>query len=205
MTRRVEALLAGLAVLASACARSERDTLPQAGAAGPGPVVLASTTAAPSVATSIPPADITSTTTAAPPRPPALPATAILRAAVAVEPAARLPLTPGAEVVVHPTATFEVELSARVADAQLSLVDARDDLVPASATREVGAGTKLTLSPAAPLVPASRYVLRLEGLSDRELHDDAGRAFAGLTLPLLAAGDPPPPEPKKAAKKRRRR
>jgi hypothetical protein len=107
-------------------------------------------------------------------------------------------------VVVHPAATFEVELSARAADARLVLVDARDDLVPASATREVGAGTKLTLAPAAPLVPGSRYLLRLDGASDRDLHDDAGRAFSAVTLPLLAAGTPPPPEPKRAAKKKRR-
>jgi hypothetical protein len=202
MARRLPALLTGLAVLAGACSRSGRDPTPQAGGPDPGPAVVVATTVAPSSAAGAAPSLVTST--AVPPRPPAPPATAILRAAVAVEPAARLPLTPGAEVVVHPEATFEVELSARVADARLALVDARDDLVPASATRELGAGTKLTLAPAAPLVPASRYVLRLDGVSDRDLHDDAGRAFAAVTLPLLAAGAPPPPEPKKAAKKRRR-
>jgi hypothetical protein len=83
-------------------------------------------------------------------------------------------------------------------------VDARDDLVPASATREVSAGTKLTLSPAAPLVPGSRYALRLDGASDRDLHDDAGRVFSAVSLPLLAAGSPPPPEPKKPARRKKR-
>jgi hypothetical protein len=130
-------------------------------------------------------------------------ALAILRAAVAVEPAARLALAPGAETVVHPIATFEVELSARAPDARLVLVDAREDLVPSTATRELSAGTRLTLAPAAPLVPGSRYALRLDGASARDLHDDAGRAFGAVTLPLLAAGVPPPP-PKKTARQRKR-
>lgn len=187
MERRVNALLGGLCVLASACSPSGRDATPQ-------PVPAPAPTFAATVVTS----------TASAPRPsPA--ATAILRAAVAVEPAARVPLTPGVEAVVHPAATFEVELSAPSSDARLVLVDARDDLVPATGTREVGAGTKLTLAPAAPLVPAARYALRLDGASDRDLHDDAGRAFSAVTLPLLAAGAPPPPEPNKAAKRRRRR
>jgi hypothetical protein len=109
------------------------------------------------------------------------------------------------EVVVAPAATFEVELSTRAPDARLVLVDAREDLVPASATRELAAGTKLTLTPAAPLVPGSHYALRLDGASRRELHDEAGRPFSAVSLPLLAAGSPPPPEPKKPAKRRKHR
>jgi hypothetical protein len=128
----------------------------------------------------------------------------LVRSAIALEPAQRLPLKPGAEVVVDPGASFEVELSTRSPDARLVLVDARDDLVPASATREVGPATKLTLAPTAPLAPGARYVLRLDGASDRDLHDDRGRAFSAVTLPLLAAGSPPPPEKTPARKKRRR-
>src|SRR5512141_945870 len=108
MARRLPALLTGLVVLAGACSRSGRDPAPQAGGTDPGPTVVVSTAVAPSAAAGAAPALVT--------------ATAILRAAFAVEPAARLPLTPGAEVVVHPEATFEVELSARVADARLALV-----------------------------------------------------------------------------------
>jgi hypothetical protein len=109
-------------------------------------------------------------------------------------------------VVIDPAATFELELSARSADARLVLVDARDDQVPATSTRELAAGTRLTLTPAAPLVPASRYVLRLDGASDRDLHDDEARAFSAVSLPLLVAGSPPPPEPKtkKPVRKKRR-
>jgi hypothetical protein len=151
------------------------------------------------------PAVATTTTTAAPAAPPPTPGEAILRSAIAIEPSQRILLAPGAETVVDPGATFEVELSARSADARLVLVDARDDILPATGSREVGSSTRLTLAPAAPLVPGSRYALRLDGASDRELHDAAGRAFAPLSLPLLAAGEPPPPEPKKPAGKRRRR
>jgi hypothetical protein len=121
--------------------------------------------------------------------------------------ATRLKLSPGAETVVDPAATFEVELSAPSSDARLVLVDARDDIIPTTATREVGQATRLTLAPTAPLVPASRYVLRLDGASDRDLHDEAGRAFSAVSLPLLASGSPPPPAPRKEkpARKRRRR
>jgi hypothetical protein len=129
----------------------------------------------------------------------------VLRSAAAIETTQRLALLPGAEVVVDPGATFEVELSARAPDARLVLVDGRDDLVPASATRELAAGTRLTLAPAAPLVPGSRYALRVDGASSRELHDEAGRAFSPLTLPILAAGTPPPPEPKRPARQKKRR
>jgi hypothetical protein len=129
----------------------------------------------------------------------------ILRSAFALEPSARIPLAPGAEAVVDPRATFELELAARTPDARLVLVDAHDDFVAASSSREVGASTRLTLVPAAPLVAGSRYTLRLDGVSARALHDEAGRSYDPLTLPLLAAGTPPPPEPKKPARKKRHR
>jgi hypothetical protein len=108
-------------------------------------------------------------------------------------------------VVVDPQARFEVELSARSHDARLVLLDAREDFVAASAARELGSVTRLTLVPAAPLVPGSRYALRLDGAGARDLHDEAGRAFGPITLPLLAAGTPPPPEPKKPSRKKRHR
>jgi hypothetical protein len=138
------------------------------------------------------------------PAPPPPSAAALLRSAVAVEPAQRLALIPGGEVVVDAGATFEIELSARLPDAVLALVDGRDDLVASTSSRELGAGTRLTLSPAAPLVPGSRYVLRIDGASQRDLHDEVGRAFAPLTLPVLVAGSPPPPEAKRPARRKRR-
>lgn len=203
MLARAPVLLAALAVVVGACAPSGRDPVPQRGEAEVSPAGVApSTSPGPdSIATSSPGAGSPGSTA----RPPSPAATAILRSAAALEPAARIALTPGGEVVVHPAATFEVELSARVADARLVLVDARDDLVPASGSRELAAATRLTLAPTAPLVPGSRYVLRLDGATDRELHDDAGRAFSAVSLPLLAAGSPPPPEPKKPGRKKRRR
>jgi hypothetical protein len=169
-------------------------------AMGEGGIGSAATTATPTATAT---ATVNPSTAIA--RPAAAAAIAILRAAVAVEPAARLPLVAGSEIVVHPAATFEVELAARTPDARLVLVDAREDLVPASGTRELAAGTRLTLAPSAPLVPGSRYALRLDGAADRDLHDESGRAFAPVTLPLLAAGVPPPLEPKKPVRKRRHR
>src|SRR4030042_1710188 len=80
------------------------------------------------------------------------------------------------ENVVDPAATFEVELEARLADARLALLDAADAHVPAKDVREVGATTRLTLAPEKPLVPASRYVLRVDGAARRGKHAAAGRA-----------------------------
>lgn len=135
----------------------------------------------------------------------AAPAATLLRAAIAVEPAARVPLAPGNEVVVDPRATFEIELSARSPDARLALVDARDDVVPATGARELASGTRLTVVPSAPLVAGSRYALRLDGAAERDLHDASGRPYSPLTLPILVAGTPPPPEPRAKRSKRGRR
>jgi hypothetical protein len=142
--------------------------------------------------------------TAPPPQAPS--AAIILGAAAAIEPSGRVPLVAGSETVVDPGATFELELSSRSADARLVLLDGRDALVAATSAREVGAAsTRLTLAPAAPLSPGSRYVLRLDGAVTRELHDADGRGYEPVAHHLLAAGTPPPPEPKKSPKRRRRR
>jgi hypothetical protein len=125
--------------------------------------------------------------------------------AVAVEPAGPAPLARSGETVVDPAATFEIELPARLADVRLVLLDATDAHVPARGTRELGSTTRLVLAPVAPLAPGSRYVLRLEGVTSRELRGGE-QAFGPLSFALLAAGTPPPPEPKaKPQKKKRRR
>jgi hypothetical protein len=136
---------------------------------------------------------------------PAEPAAARIREAVAVDPTGPIPLSLEDETVVDPAAVFRVELAAEIADGRILLLDAADAIVPASGTREVGATTRFTLTPAAPLVPGSRYLLRLDGARARELEDVAGRALAPLSLRVLVAGEPPKPEPKPAPKRKRGR
>lgn len=132
------------------------------------------------------------------------PLPAPLASAEAVEPSGgRVPLSPTTEPIVEPASGFRVVLPGRSDDARLSLLDAADALVPASATREVGAQTVLTVTPRAPLTPAARYLLRLDGARERDLHDTAGRSAAPVELHFVVAGTPPEP-PKKALKKRRR-
>jgi hypothetical protein len=97
-----------------------------------------------------------------------------------------------------------VILPGRSEDARLSLLDAGATLVPASATREVGEQTVLTISPQKPLTPAARYLLRLDGARERNLHDASGRAAGPVELPMVVAGSPPEPAKGKAAKRRRR-
>lgn len=114
-------------------------------------------------------------------------------------------LDPAAETVVDPGASFEVVLSATVRDARIVLLDGQDAQLPVTGTTEVGGRTTLTLAPATPLVPASRYVLRLEGAVERNLHAASGRTYDPLSFALLAAGTPPPPEPPKKRTRRKRR
>jgi hypothetical protein len=142
-----------------------------------------------------------------PAAPAAAAAAAPLREAVALEPAGNaIPLGREPETVVDPAASFRVELAGSLADARLVLLDGQDAHVAASAAQEVGPTTRLTLAPAAPLTPGSRYTLRIEGASRREVHDEAGKAYAPLSVVVLAAGSPPPAEPKrKPARKRRAR
>jgi hypothetical protein len=113
-------------------------------------------------------------------------------------------LAPSSEAIVDPASTFRVVLPGRSDDARLSLVDANDALVPARGAREVGAETVLTVVPTQPLRPAGRYLLRLDGLRARDLHDAAGRAAAPVELPMVVAGSPPEPEAKPTRAKRRR-
>jgi hypothetical protein len=137
---------------------------------------------------------------AAAPRAPA----PLLKEAVALEPVGTVALSASSEVVVDAGATFRIELSRPCADARVLLLDARDALVEAAGTQELGAGTRLTLAPTTPLVPAGRYTLKVDGATTRELHDAAGDAHAPLTFALLVAGEPPAPEPKAKPKKRKR-
>ncbi|HSN90064.1 MAG TPA: hypothetical protein VLS93_02450 [Anaeromyxobacteraceae bacterium] len=116
---------------------------------------------------------------------------------MALEPAGPSPLAAGTENVVDPAATFRVELSAALPDVRLVLLDDRDALVPCSSSREVGGATALTLAPSAPLLPAARYELRLEGIALPAPRDGGGRALAPASFALVVAGDPPPPPPRR--------
>ncbi|HEY6004565.1 MAG TPA: hypothetical protein VIV57_16955, partial [Anaeromyxobacter sp.] len=135
---------------------------------------------------------------------PAAPAPVSITRAVAAEPTGPSALSGVAETVIDPASSFHVEVSGRIADARLVLLDSADAHVPARSTCELGATTQLTLSPAAPLVPGSRYVLRVEGASRREVRD-GDRSYAPLSFALLAAGTPPPPEPKRKPKSKSRK
>ncbi len=178
---------------------SDTPTSPPTAAAVPTPAPTATATAAP---TSTPTATPTPTPGQPPPPPPPPPP---VRSAVALEPSGTTPLAAGGETVVDPASTFEIELVPRLADARIVLVDAADAHVAAKDVRELAATTRLTLAPEAPLVPGSRYVLRADGASQREMHDADGHPFAPVGFAILVAGTPPPPAPKRPPKRRHRR
>jgi hypothetical protein len=120
------------------------------------------------------------------------------------EDATTAPLSADAETVVDPASSFRVVLAGTCRDARLLLLDAAGVALPASERAEVGATTVLRLIPTAPLVPGSRYQLRLDGALGRELHL-GDHAYPPSRFALRAAGDPPPPAPKGVSKKKRRK
>lgn len=127
-----------------------------------------------------------------------------LLSAEALEPGgASVMLSPGVEAIVDPSSSFRVVLPGRIDDARLSLLDGADALVPAIGMREVGEQTVLTVAPRKQLTPASRYLLRVDGVRVRDLHDTTGRAAGPVELHLVVAGSPPESE-KKATKRKRR-
>jgi hypothetical protein len=130
-----------------------------------------------------------------PPPPGPAPATTVVREATALQPGdTATALDVEGSTAVDPSATFRVVLSGSSRDARLALHDAADAAVPSSSTVELGDTTVLTLSPSAPLVPGSRYRLRLDGAVTRELHL-GDRSLTPAVWALQAAGEPPPPPP----------
>jgi hypothetical protein len=182
----------------------------------PGGEGAASGAASPPISSSPPPAPAASPPPSPQPSPPPAPqpapavptpiATPVIREAVALDPTGPAPLSLTDETVVDPAATFRVEVAHALPDGRLVLLDGSQAILPSRGTREVGpAATTFTLVPADPLVPASRYLLRLEGVSGRDLHDGAGAAYGPVAATILVAGTPPEPPPKATPKRRRAR
>jgi len=139
-----------------------------------------------------------------PPEPPQpAPASTLVREATALQPGdTAAALTPDGQTAIDPSATFRVVLIGRCQDARLALHDAADAAVPATAGAEIGEATVLTLSPAAPLVPGSRYQLRLDGAVTRELHEGE-RSFTPAVYAVQVTGEPPPARPPPRKRSRR--
>lgn len=144
---------------------------------------------------------------AAPAPAPAPPPEVAVKEAVEVPPGAPTtasPLAVDAETVVDPGSTFRVVLAGSCRDARLMLLDASGAAVPAAETAEIGITTTLVVSPAAALTPGSRYQLRLDGATGRELHL-GDRAYPPVRYALRAAGEQPPPAPKAPPRRRGKR
>jgi hypothetical protein len=115
-----------------------------------------------------------------------------------------VPLARDRLTLVDPGSSFRVEVSARLPDARLVLLDAQDAMVPVKGELEIGAVSRFHLSPADALRPGSSYALRLDGIAGREVHDAQGRAYQPLSLQLRTTGErSSPPAAKKRRTKRR--
>jgi len=140
-----------------------------------------------------------------PPPPDPAPAIGVVGEAEVLEPGeVTTPMSAEGETTIDPSSTFRVVLNGRSVDARLALLDRDQAAVPAAALAEVGEATVLTLSPTAPLVPGSRYRLRLDGAVTSDLHL-GDRSFPPTLYSLKIAGEPPPPPPRPQRKHRRGR
>jgi hypothetical protein len=115
--------------------------------------------------------------------PPPLP----IRVAEARTPGGSVALSPAGTTEVPGGSAFEVSVGARVDEARLQLLDARDAAVPASGTTVIDAETRFTLAPDEPLRPGE-YVLRLEGLRSAPPRTADGTAFAPAAWRVSVAG-----------------
>ena len=111
------------------------------------------------------------------------------------------PLARDGVTTVEPSARFRVEVSARLAEARLSLLDAQDAMAAADGTVEAAATTRFTLTPAAPLRPGASYTLRLDGAEERLVRAEDGRSFEPVSLAVRASGDAPPRKVKRARRR----
>jgi hypothetical protein len=126
----------------------------------------------------------------------------LLREYVAIEPGNRaVPLVTDGHAVIHPQSTFRVVLSRRSPDVRLALLDPSDAVVAAEGGKELAEGTTLTQKPSAPLVPTGIYLLRLDGVASREVHDESGAAYQPMSVTVQVSGEAPAAKP--AGKRKR--
>jgi hypothetical protein len=123
--------------------------------------------------------------------------------AQALTPGSGTPLLPADATPVDPAATFRVVLKGRLPDARLSLLEG-DAMVPSAGAREAGLATTLSLQPTAPLRPGSRYRLRVDGATRREITAADGSRRAPVEWVLQATGEPPADRSRAKPKKKAR-
>jgi hypothetical protein len=202
LRRRIPSCLAaGLATAALACSRQVTPPAhaapPDGGApAAPSPPeqVPSGQPAAPEAQPAAPVRGGASSASATAPTSVPLPVTG----AVAITGAEERPLALDAPTAIDPRSSFRLEVAAHLIDGRLSLLDEQGAMVASSGTVELGAAsTRYQITPSEPLAPGATYVLCLDGVSSRDAHDPAGRAFTPVKLQILIAGDRPPPGPRK--------
>jgi hypothetical protein len=120
--------------------------------------------------------------------------------AVALVPGASTALLSTEVTTVDPNATFRVVLRGTAVDVRLVLLDSADAMASSAGARESGPRTTLTLQPATPLRPGTRYRLRVDGATAREVRLADGTTRAPVDLELLVAGElePRPQKPGRA-------
>jgi hypothetical protein len=116
-----------------------------------------------------------------------------------------VPLRRDGESQVSPASRFRVVAGAPLSDGRLALYDAQEALVPAEEKAEIGSAmSRYTLIPARPLHPGSRYTLRLEGASGREMRDLADRRYRPISFAIATSGAPRRDAPTRKRAKRGR-
>ena len=95
------------------------------------------------------------------------------------------------------------EVSVRLADFQIRLLDAASHQVPANEDIRLTGKTQVLIHPDPPLNPGSTYSVAIEPDSSDAIRDPQGQAYANASIRFRTAGEPPPH--KASHKKRHRR
>lgn len=103
---------------------------------------------------------------------------------------------------ISPEARFELELPA-LHDVRVRLFSEDQRAVPSVDRLELGPTTRYRLSPTDPLLPATRYTLRVDGLRADNPTDASGHAYLPAQVGLRTSGEKPPPVPKPEPKRKR--
>ncbi len=118
----------------------------------------------------------------------------------APEPATPIALTPPDHAALVPVPTaIVVSSTGALSIVRVRLFDEADKLVPSEDEARAGVGFRYELRPVVPLLPGSRYELRVDGDSGHGPAAPSGLRYRSATVTFSTEGEKPapPPPPKK--------
>lgn len=118
-----------------------------------------------------------------------------LSSAVAIVAGKEQPLSRTGTTLIDPLlqVQFRIDIAVPITDGRFALLDEQNAMVSSTGENQLsGSSTHYTLTPEGALIPGTKYRLRVDGSSVREIHDAAGRAYLPLFIELKTTGERPP-------------